>query len=455
MQRRRRTKILAALLSFVLLAGAPACSRSNKSSSGGGGGSGDTGSGSGAGSVDTSNCPPNSQTAGIQGDTINLVSSFPQSGLTAAFSQISKGYKSYFQYINDQGGVSVAGKKYKIKITDKDDQYNAAITAKNIDEEVGTDGTKAFAVFNVVGTSNNLAIRDSLNDNCVPNLFAATGSPAWGNPKYPWLIGSTLASYTLEAKVFADYLKKEKPEATVAMLAQDDDFGKAYEEGFKKAIQGSKIKVVQTKTYPVGAQDVGAQVTSLASTKADVFFDGGTLLACPDALKKAKAAGWTPLTYVSGTCISKTLMGLAGPDADKAFSVTNIKDPQNPQFKDDAAMKLYREQVGKYQPDADVANGIVAYGWTQGAIFVEALKTAKKLDRQSVMNAVRSMDKIKGGLLLDGVTISTSANSDPYMGETVQLIQYNAANKYFDSIGGLSSDEGKTKSLTPPALITG
>ncbi len=449
---RRRTKILAGLLAFVLLAGASACSRSSKSSSGGGG-SGD--SGSGAGAVDASKCPPNSQTAGIQGDTINLVSSFPQSGLTAAFSEISKGYKAYFEYVNAQGGVAVAGKKYKIKITDKDDQYNAANTAKNIDEEVGTDGTKAFAVFNVVGTSNNLAIRDSLNDNCVPDLFAATGSPAWGNPKYPWLIGSTLASYSIEAKVFADYLKKEKPNATVAMLAQDDDFGKAYEEGFKKAIQGSKIKVLQTKTYPVGASDVGTEVTSLASTKADVFFDGATLLACPDALTKAKAAGWTPLTFVSGTCISKTLMGIAGQNADKAFSVTNIKDPQNPQFKDNADMKLYREQVGKYEPDADVANGIVAYGWTQGAIFVEALKTAKKMDRQSVMTAVRSMDKIKGGLLLDGVTISTSGNQDPYMGESVQLIQYNANNKYFDNVGGLVNEEGKTKSFTPPDLING
>ncbi len=450
MHRKRRSKILVVAMTLGLLASA--CSRSSDKSSSGGG-SGD--SGSGAGALDASNCPPDTQTAGISGDTIHLASSFPQSGLTAAFSEISKGYKAYFSYLNDQGGVEVAGKKYKIDVTDKDDMYNAATTAKNIDEEVGTDGSKAFAVFNVVGTSNNLAIRQSLGDNCVPNLFAATGSPAWGNPKYPWTIGSSLAAYTLEASVYADYLKKTKPDAKVAMLIQDDDFGQDYEQGFKKAIAGSNIKVVQVKTYPVGASDVGSQVTSLAATGADVFFNGATLLACPDALQKAQAAGWTPLTFVSGTCISKTLMGIAGPSADKALSITNVKDPINPKFANDADLKLYKEQVAKYEPDADIDNGIVAYGWTQGALFVEALKTVKKLDRQSVMEAVRSMNHLKGGLLLDGVTVTTSGESDPYMGETVQLVQYNAANKYFDDVGPLVDDEGKTKSLTPPDLING
>ena len=96
------------------------------------------------------------------------------------------------------------------------------------------------------------------------------------------------------------------------MLVQDDDFGMAYEEGFEKEIKGTHINVMQVKTYKVGADDVSAQVTSLAATGADTFFNGGTLLACPDALTKAKAADWSPLTFVSGTCISKTLMGIAG-----------------------------------------------------------------------------------------------------------------------------------------------
>src|SRR5215213_531427 len=418
MSRPRTIRSLALLLVLALVVVACGDRRddSDDSASGGGGGGGGT-AGEGDGAVDASDCPDNG-TAGIEGDTIKLVSSFPQSGLTAAFAEISKGYKAYFSMINEeQGGVEVNGKKYKIEIEDQDDEYNPARTAANIDELVGTDGDKAFAVFNVVGTANNISIRDVLGDLCVPNVFAATGSPAWGNADYPWLIGSTLASYSLEGKVFADFLKDEKPDATVAMLIQDDDFGQAYQQGFENAIEGTDIKLVKTESYPTGAGEVSAQMTSLAASNADAFFDGATLLACPNALERANAENWKPITWVSGTCISKTLMGIAGQNADKVYSMTNVMDPQNPAYADEEAMALYRQKVGQYSPDADVENGIVAYGWTQGALLTEALKEVDgDLTRQSFMQAVRSFDGVAGGLLLPDVTVTTNAPNDPYMG---------------------------------------
>src|SRR5215211_556101 len=288
MSRPRTIRSLALVVSLVMVMVACGDRRDDSSDSASGGGGGGT-QGEGAGAVDASDCP-DTGTAGVEGDTIKLVSSFPQSGLTAAFSEISKGYKAYFSMINDeQGGVEVNGKKYKIEIEDKDDEYNPARTSSNIDELVGTEGDKAFAVFNVVGTANNIAIRDVLGELCVPNVFTATGSPAWGNNDFPWTIGSTLAAYSLEGKVFADFLKDEKPDATVAMLVQDDDFGRAYEEGFKNAIEGSDIEVTKVEKYPTGASDVSAQMTSLASGNADAFFNGATLLACPNALERANA----------------------------------------------------------------------------------------------------------------------------------------------------------------------
>ena len=405
--------------------------------------------------IDTSSCvtDPNEEI----GDTIKLVSSFPQSGLTAAFAEISKGWKAYFEFMNDQGGIEIAGKKVTVEFEDKDDEYNPSKTVANINELVGTDGTDAFAVFNVVGTANNIAIREQLNDLCVPNLFAATGSPAWGNPEFPWTTGSTLAPYTLEGHAFAQYLEKEKPDAKVAMLVQDDDFGKAYEESFKQAIEGTDIEVVAVETYPTGAAEVGAQITSLANSDADAFFNGATLLACPDGLAKAKQAGWEPITWVSGTCISKTLMGIATSSqaSDNVLSLTNIMDPLNPAFADDPAMKEYRQQVPKFQPDADLDNGIVAYGWTQAAIFTEAVKAADEPTRLGVLEAVRNMDGVSGGLLLDGTTLSTSGNDDPYMGETVQVIQFDMAKGYFEDVGKPTDFEGQTIELTPPDLISG
>jgi len=450
-----RSRITRALILVVVLAlAAGACSsRDDKvSTPSSDGGNGSTGEEAPEG-IDTSNCSSDPSTE-IEGDTIKLASSFPQSGLTAAFSEIAKGWRGYFEYINDtEGGVEINGKKYKIEYEDKDDEYNAQKTSANIEELVGADGTDAFAVFSVVGTANNINIRDFLGENCVPNLFAATGSPTWGNPDYPWTIGSTLAPYTLEGQAFATYLKEEKPDAKVAMLVQNDDFGAAYEDGFRKAIEDTDITVTKVEKYATGANEVTAQITSLAATNADAFFDGGTLLACPDALKKAQAANWKPIIWVSGTCISKTLMGIAGDAADGALSMTNIKDPVHPDWADDPGMKLYRATVPKYFPDADIDNGIVAYGWTQGALVVEAMKKAKTASRLAVMDSVRNQDGVAAGLLLPGVEITTSSE-DPFMGETVQTVQFDFAKKYFINVGEPLDFEGKTGELTPKELLS-
>ena len=240
------------------------------------------------------------------------------------------------------------------------------------------------------------------------------------------------------------------------MLVQDDDFGAAYEEGFKSAIEGSDITVAKVEKYAPGANEVASQITSLAASNADAFFNGGTLLACPDALTKAKAAGWTPITWISTTCTSKTLMGIADTAGgnDGVLSMTNLKDPLNPEWADDEAMKLYMEKVEQYSPDAEVDNAIVAYGWTQGALLVEAMKTAKTASRLGVMDAVRNMDGLTGGLLLPDVTVTTGPD-DPYMGETVTLMQYDLAKKYFELIGEPIDFEGKTAEFTPENLITG
>ena len=291
--RLRRTLVL--LLALVALVAASCSGRSEDTGGGGGGSEGGGGGGDGESGavVDTADCP-DTGTAGIEDGTIKLASSFPQSGLTSAFAQISKGYLAYFDKVNADGGVEVAGKKYKIEVVAKDDEYKPATTAQNIESEVGSDGTDAFAVFNVVGTANNVAIRDDLNELCVPNIFAATGSPVWGNTSYPWTIGSTLAPYTVEAKAFADYLKENKPDAKVAMLVQNDDFGKAYEEGFKQQIEGSDITVTQVKTYEAGTDEVTSEVTSLKASGADTFFNGATLLACPTRRSRRPSPGRSP-----------------------------------------------------------------------------------------------------------------------------------------------------------------
>ena len=444
-----RSLMLVAALALV----ASACSgRSDDDSSSSSGGGGDGGGESAGGVVDTADCP-DTGTAGISDDNvITLASSFPQSGLTAAFAQISKGYKAYFDKVNDEGGIEINGESYTVEIVDKDDEYDAAQTVQNINEELGPDYTDAFAVFNVVGTANNVAIREVLGDNCVPNVFAATGSPVWGNPEFPWTIGSTLAPYTIEANAFVELLKEEKPDAKIAMLVQDDDFGQAYQEGVELAIEGTDITIEQVETYPAGSSEVAAQMTSLNASGADVFFDGATLLACPTALQEAQDADYE-ITFVSGTCISKTLMGIAAEAGEGAYAVTNIKDVISPEFADDEAMVAYKEALAEYgEEDVDPENGIVAYGYTQADILKQILEGLPELTRGNLMNAMYELDGLTSGLMIDGSTVTTSAD-DRYLAENVQLVQYDSAGGYFDYLGEVLDYEGQTAELTPPDLI--
>lgn len=450
--------LLAVLSCFALVAGACASRDADSDSSGGGGGGGGGAGGGGAAEgIDTEDCISD-PSAEIEGDTIKLVSSYPQSGLTGAFAEIARGWAAYFDTVNADGGVEIAGKSYQIEFEDADDEYNPQQTASNIEELVGQEGTDAFAAFSVVGTANNINIRDFLGERCVPNLFAATGSVAWGNSEYPWTIGSSLSPYTLEAQVFADYLEENQPDAKVAMLRQADDFGETYEQGFMQAIADTDIELVAVEEYAVGSDQVGAQITTLADSGADAFFNGGTLLACPNALTAQQSEGWDVTTWVSGTCISKTLTGIAGQAADEVLSMTNLKDPQNPAYDEDEDMMAFKAAVEENRPEfkgreLDLENGIVGYGWTQADLLVQAMEAAEAPTRLAIMESVRNLDGLTSGLLLEGVEVTTGPD-DSYMGESVTLIQYDAAAQHFSELGEVIDLEGETTELTPEDLIT-
>jgi len=198
---------------------------------------------------------------------------------------------------------------------------------------------------------------------------------------------------------------------------------------------------------------VQTQVNSLAATKADVFVLAAALLACPAALTAAQDAGWKPITYMSGTCVSKTLLTAAKSAANGVLSVTPIMDPGDPKNASNPAMQLYKAQVKKYEPAADTQDGIVGYGWTTGALLVKTLELAPKLDRGAVMEAARTLTNVSGvGLQIPAAKWNTSAN-DWFVGETFQFVKYDSTAAHTVAVGALTNDDGKTESLTPAALI--
>ncbi len=458
-----KRSLLALLAVLVLLAGACSSRDDDSDTSTGDGGSEDGGGGGDADatSIDyhVDDCASD-PTAELEGDTLKVVSSYPQSGLTGAFAEIARGWATRFDEANADGGVDFGGTTVQIEYDDKDDEYDPQKTATNIEELVGDDGSGAFAVFSVVGTANNINIRDLLDELCVPDVFAATGAVAWGNPDYPWLIGSSLVPYSLEAQAYADYLKENQPDAKVAMLRQSDEFGTTYEDSFEMAIEGTDIELVAVEEYSPGADDVSSQITSLAASGADAFFNGGTLLACPAALNAKGEQGWdTETTWVSGTCISKTLMGIAGANGDGVLSLTNLKDPLNPEYADDPAMVDFKAAVEEHQPDfkgreLDLENAIIGYGYAQADLFIQALEAADAPTRLALMESIRNMDGLTTPLGHEGVTFTTGPD-DAFMGESFVLVQYNGPEAHFEEIGELIDFEGQTAEVTPEALITG
>ena len=170
--------------------------------------------------INTDDCETDPETVQVDGDTITFGTSLPKSGLYATFQEILKGASAYIDYLNkEKGGVEIGDKKYKIELVDKDDAYEASRTVTNVQSLI--DSEDVFGLFNVVGTKNNAAIRDILNDGCVPGLFAATGSPMWGNKDYPWELGTMLVPYPLEMQALVNYLKENKPDGGKALSVRE------------------------------------------------------------------------------------------------------------------------------------------------------------------------------------------------------------------------------------------
>jgi branched-chain amino acid transport system substrate-binding protein len=392
----------------------------------------------GAFTIDLDDCESYQPTQGVTDTSIKLGSSFPQTGLFSAFAKISVGYEAYFDYINDQGGID--GRQ--IELVTMNDEYDPSNTRSNVEQLVQSD--QVFALFNVIGTPNNLAIRDDLGADCIPNLYLGTGSQLWGETEdYPWLIGS-IPSYATEAAIFADYLQANNPEAQVAILAQNDDFGDGYVSAFRRAIEDTDITIVAEESYSPEDPDVRGQITTLAGSGADTALLAATALKCPQSLNAIQESTWDPTIYISATCTSSTVVGLAEAGAnDGVLSSIYLKDPADPQWDDDEAMMEFQELGQQYGISAeDIENGIVGYGWTMGALLVETLRQSPEITRQAVMETAYSLEDVMVGLLLPGISINTNGADDPFVIEQMQIGIYNG--QFWDLQGDLTSYEGRT-----------
>ena len=307
---------------------------------------------------------------------------------------------------------------------------------------------QVFALFQILGTPNNLAIWDQVEQLCIPNLLASTGAQSLVDPEgHPFTIIANPA-YATESATLVEYLTANNPGAEIALLYQNDDYGNSYLGPLEKAIEGTDITIGAKETYEPTDPNVDSQITTLAASGANTLFIGATGLKCPQAMDAAAGKGFD-VVYLSGTCTSNLLMGLAKPESSNGvISSVYVKEPANPDFAADPAMVLYKEKVAQYGPGVDANNGLVAYGWTQGAMLAEILNAAEPLDRVAVVEAARSLSVDEPpGLFLPGVPWALDGTTDGFPIETFYLARYDSAAKVYRIEGDPIDQEANTSAV--------
>jgi branched-chain amino acid transport system substrate-binding protein len=360
---------------------------------------------------------------GITDKEIKLGGSYPFSGPASAYGTIAQGAKAYFSFLNAKGGV----KGRKITFQTLDDGYEPPRALQNAKRLIQQE--QVFALFNTLGTPNNLAIWDYVNQQKVPHLFVATGASDWGKDidAHPYTIGWQ-PNYVTEARVYAEYLKREKPKAKVAVLYQNDGFGKDLLGGFEEAVGDSGIQVVDKESYNVTDPTVSAQIGRLARSGADTFLNITTPKFSAQAIAAIAKSDWKPLHILNNVGASKTLV-LAPVGLENAKGIVStgyFKDPEDPQWADDAAMKEYKTALKEHSPKTNPNDAFAMYGWTVAQTMAKALEQMKEPTRKSLMEAVRNLN-LEIGTMLPGNKIQTTPD-DGYPIEAMQIMEFDGKN---------------------------
>jgi len=360
---------------------------------------------------------------GVTATSVLIGGTVPLTGEAAAFGTVGAGARAYFDYVNAKGGVH--GRKIEYRVYD--DAYNPVQTVQLTRKLVEQD--KVFAVFNSVGTANNLAIRDYLNAQKVPHLFAGDGSRAIGTgfARYPWTMGF-LMSYRGEGDVYGKTLVQSKPGARVAVLYENTELGRDMLTGLTRALAGKSPALVADESYELTSSDVGSQIARLKASGADTLM----LFATPKFFIQAVVAthklAWKPRLYIASVSIEPGIMSIArvnAPELTKgALSIAFLKNPNDPVWARDKAIALYRSIMRKHHPTGRVTDAYHVYGMTVAWTMVETLRKAgKNLNRAAVLRAAQSLDLGGNPWLLPGIRLQTS-RTDYRPLEHVYLYRY-------------------------------
>jgi ABC-type branched-subunit amino acid transport system substrate-binding protein len=337
---------------------------------------------------------------------IKIGNIMPYSGPASAYGVIGKTEAAYFKKINAAGGIN--GRK--INFISYDDGYSPPKTVEQARKLVESD--EVLFIFNPLGTPPNSAIHKYMNSKKVPQLFVATGATKWNDPRdFPWTMGWQ-PNYQSEARIYGKYILKEKPNAKIAVLYQNDDYGKDYLKGLKDGL-GNKAAsmIIAEESFETTEPTVDNHIVKLKSTGADIFVDIATPKFAAQAIKKVAEIEWKALHILNNVSISVgSVIKPAGfENAQGIISAAYLKDASDPQWDNDPGMKQFYDFLARDFPEGNKLDASVVVGYSVSQTLVEVLKMCgDNLTRENIMKQAANLKNLRTEMLLPGVTINTS-----------------------------------------------
>jgi len=337
---------------------------------------------------------------------IKIGNIMPYSGPASSYSVIGKTEQAYFNEVNAEGGIN----SRKINFISYDDGYSPPKTVEQARKLVESD--EVLLIFNSLGTPPNSAIHKYMNQKKVPQLFVATGATKWNDPReFPWTMGFQ-PNYQSEAQIYAKYILKNMPNAKIAVLYQNDDYGKDYLKGLKDGL-GAKAAsmIVAEESYETTEPTIDSHILTLKASGADVFFDVTIPKFAAQAIRKTAEIGWKPVHFLNNvsSSISSAIKPAGFENAQGIISSAWFKDPTDPQWKGDPDIKAWNALLDKHYPDANRTDANVMYGYIVSQAMAQVLKQCgNDLTRANVIKQAANLHDFTVKGLLPGVKINTS-----------------------------------------------
>ncbi|XSC47474.1 ABC transporter substrate-binding protein [Bradyrhizobium sp. RDT10] len=355
----------------------------------------------------------------------------PYSGPASSLGLVGKIEAAYFKMINDAGGIH--GRK--INFISNDDAYSPAKSVEQTRKLVESD--EVLLVFGSIGTATNLAVQKYLNARKVPQLFVASGATRWNDPKqFPWTL-PWQPLYQTDGHVFAKYILKEKPDARIAILYQNDDFGRDYLKGLRDGLGADVSKIVAEESYETSAPTIDSQIIKLKTTGADVLVNISIPRFAAQGIRKLAEIGWKPLHLVTviSASIGQTMKPAGLENAQGVISAFFVKDATDVRWNDDGGMKNYFQFMKEYAPSVDRTDYYSLYGYSAAQALVQVLlQCGDNLTRENVMKQAANLRDFRSEVMLPGITVNTSP-TDYATIKHLQLMRLKG--EQWEALGGL------------------